>query len=64
MSQFSISSEEVISTLIAFMVIVLVCYRLQEHDLTDDGYSQTTFNAFLLTIYLASLSVSILLLRP
>jgi len=48
MSQFSVSSEEVISTLIAFIVplFILVCYRFWEHDLTDFGFFRITCNIY------------------
>ena len=66
MPQFSISSEEVISTLIAFIVplFILVCYRFWEHDVTDVGFSHVTCNAYVFTIYLGALSVSVHLLLP
>jgi len=66
MSQFPISSEDVISTLIAFIVslFILVCFRFYEHDVTDVGFSYITCNDYLFTIYLETLSVPVHLLLP
>jgi len=56
MSQFPIGSEDVISTLIAFIVLlfILVCFRFYEHDVGDVGFSPITCNDYLFTIYLGT----------
>ena len=66
MSKFFISSEEFISTLIAFILplFVLICYRFKEHDRTDVGFTHITCNAYLFTIHLGTISVSVHLLLP